>query len=146
MARKKIVKAKVNDSEHGLYNYIAKMRGKTVADIIHEGFEREKQELEYWLKTEKHWAIFDMISDIILCSDKAFDYPILRLVDKGLKKSIDSLSIGCNTNPLQTEANLPAIVAEFEMLLEQEIEGEKVYNLIGDKLAEWDQVKIDWKL
>jgi len=144
--RNKIVKAKVNESEHALYNYIAKMRGKTVADIIHEGFNRGKLELEYWLKSEKHFAVFDIISEIILLKDESFDYPILRLMDEGLKKSTNSLSPSYNLNPLQTEANLPAIVAEFEMLLEQELEGEKIYNLIGDKLAEWDQVKKDWNL
>jgi len=144
--RNKIVKAKVNESEHALYNYIAKMRGKTVADIIHEGFNREKLELEYWLKSEKHFSVFDIASEIIRFKDEEFDYPVLRLIDDGLKKSIESLRPTDNTNHLQTEANLPAIVAEFEMLLEQEIEGEKIYNLIGDKLAEWDQVKKDWNL
>lgn len=146
MSKEKVVKARVSDEQHKLYKYIAKLRNKTETDIIHEAFEQERLEVCAWLRQEKHYSIYCMLTDIILHQNKNGFMSIYEVFEKSFIDSVSCLRPTQNTDPFKTEAKIPGIVAELEMILEKEIEGEKVYNILDEKLAEWDQVKKDWNL
>jgi hypothetical protein len=103
----KVLKAKATPKEKEFAAIVLQMVQKTETEFIIDAFEAKSKAVECWLKNEKHWAIWDMMTSILVAVK----------IDYSLYSSIEGM------RPIK-----------------------KIYNRIGDKLDEWDQVKKDWKL